>query len=112
MKNPAVDTSFLPDRERELAEARERHKLKQQWLEEQEKIKQQAISITYSFWDGTGHRKSVDCKKGDSVAMFLEKVRQQWSELRGTNVDNMMFIKEDLIIPHVGRQTRLRKLGN
>ncbi|KAJ3313326.1 hypothetical protein HDU93_004902, partial [Gonapodya sp. JEL0774] len=40
------------------------------------------------------------CKKGDSIAQFLEKVRQQWHQLRGVNVDNLVFIKEDLIIPH------------
>lgn len=102
MKNPHVDTSFLPDREREEAEARERQKLRKEWLAEQEKIKTEPVSITYSYWDGSGHRKSVECKKGDSIAVFLERVRQQWPELRGTNVDNMMFIKEDLIIPHVG----------
>ncbi len=101
MKNPTVDTSFLPDREREEAEARERNKLRVAWLAEQEKIKAETVSITYSYWDGSGHRKSVECKKGDSIAVFLERVRQQWSELRGTNVDNMMFIKEDLIIPQV-----------
>ncbi|KAI9021830.1 XAP5, circadian clock regulator-domain-containing protein [Hyaloraphidium curvatum] len=98
-KNPTVDTSFLPDREREEAEHRERQRLKEQWLLEQEKIKGETITITYSFWDGSGHRKTVDVKKGDTVSTFLEKVRQQWHELRGTNVDNMMFIKEDLIIP-------------
>jgi hypothetical protein len=102
MKNPTVDTSFLPDRDREEAEARERNALRIAWLAEQEKIKAETVSITYSYWDGSGHRKAVECKKGDSVAVFLERVRQQWSELRGTNVDNMMFIKEDLIIPQVG----------
>lgn len=34
--------------------------------------------------------------------MFLEKCRQQFPELRSVSVDNLMYIKEDLIIPHVG----------
>ena len=58
-KNPAVDTSFLPDREREEAERRQREKLRQEWLKRQEQMKQEEIEITYSYWDGSGHRKSV-----------------------------------------------------
>ena len=44
---------------------------------------------------------SEQCKKGDNIGQFLEKCRAQFPELRGTSVDNMMYIKEDLIIPHV-----------
>ncbi|CAJ0769064.1 5863_t:CDS:2, partial [Entrophospora sp. SA101] len=58
------------------------------------------INITYSYWDGTGHRKTVTCKKGDSISAFLEKCRQQFHELRGVSVDNLLYVKEDLIIPH------------
>jgi hypothetical protein len=58
-KNPAVDTSFLPDREREEAERRQREELRQQWLKRQEDMKKEEIEITYSYWDGSGHRKSV-----------------------------------------------------
>jgi protein FAM50 len=110
-KNPAVDTSFLPDREREEAERREREELRQQWLKRQEEMKQEEIEITYSYWDGSGHRKSVvvsrfiyplcelycslglQCKKGDDIGTFLEKCRQQFPELRAVNVDNLMYIK-------------------
>jgi protein FAM50 len=58
-KNPAVDTSFLPDREREDAERRQREQLRQEWLKRQEEMKQEEIEIVYSYWDGSGHRKSV-----------------------------------------------------
>jgi len=98
-KNPNVDTSFLPDREREEAERREREELRQEWLRKQEELKDEDIEITYSYWDGSGHRKSVLCKKGDTISHFLEKCRQQFPELRGVSVDNLMYIKEDLIIP-------------
>ncbi|EJU05149.1 XAP5-domain-containing protein [Dacryopinax primogenitus] len=99
-KAPGVDTSFLPDREREEAERAERESLRQEWLQRQEDMKQEEIEVVYSYWDGQGHRKSVICKKGDEIGKFLEKVRQQWSELRGVTTDNLMYIKEDLIIPH------------
>jgi protein FAM50 len=58
-KNPDVDTSFLPDREREEEERKERERLRQDWLKRQEEIKQEDVEVTYSFWDGSGHRKSV-----------------------------------------------------
>ena len=100
LKNPNVDTSFLPDRDREEAERRMREELRQEWLKKQEEMKKEDVEITYSYWDGTGHRKTVLCKKGDTIAHFLERCRQQVSELRGVSVDSMMYIKEDLIIPH------------
>lgn len=58
-KNPDVDTSFLPDREREEAERKERERLRLEWLAKQEDIKQEEIEVVYSYWDGSGHRKSV-----------------------------------------------------
>lgn len=58
-KNPAVDTSFLPDRDREEKERREREELRKEWIHKQEEIKNEDIEITYSYWDGSGHRKTV-----------------------------------------------------
>merc|ERR1712096_218822 len=37
MKNPDVDTSFLPDREREAEDNRLREKFRQEWKQKQEK---------------------------------------------------------------------------
>ncbi|KAK3839673.1 MAG: XAP5, circadian clock regulator-domain-containing protein [Linnemannia gamsii] len=99
-KDPNIDTSFLPDREREEEERRVREQLRQEWLTKQQLIKNESIQITYSYWDGSGHRKEVECKKGDTIAQFLEKCRQQFQQLRGVSIDNMMYVKEDLIIPH------------
>lgn len=92
-KNPGVDTSFLPDRNREEEERKIREQLRKEWLRKQEEMKAEEIEITYSYWDGSGHRKSVKCTKGDSIAQFLEKCRQQLPELRGVSVDNLMYIK-------------------
>ena len=58
-KNPGVDTSFLPDRDREEDDRRERERLRKEWLQRQEDLKLEEIEVTYSFWDGSGHRKSV-----------------------------------------------------
>ena len=60
VKNPGVDTSFLPDREREDRERLEREELRKDWLTQQERIKGEVVEITYSYWDGSGHRKTVE----------------------------------------------------
>jgi protein FAM50 len=67
--------------------------LRKQWLAEQDRIKEEVIEITYSFWDGSGHRKTVEVKKGDDVAAFLGKCKAQFPELRNTSVENLMYIK-------------------
>lgn len=59
LKNPTVDTSFLPDREREEKDRLAREELRQEWLKKQEVMKSEEIEIIYSYWDGSGHRKSL-----------------------------------------------------
>uniref|UniRef100_A0A8C1XTC2 Family with sequence similarity 50 member A n=1 Tax=Cyprinus carpio TaxID=7962 RepID=A0A8C1XTC2_CYPCA len=104
-KNPDVDTSFLPDRDREEEENRLREELRQEWERKQEKIKSEEIEITFSYWDGSGHRKTVKMKKGNTIHQFLQRalevLRKDFSELRSAGVEHLMYIKEDLIIPHV-----------
>jgi len=101
--NPDVDTSFLPDRDRDEEENRMREKLRLQWEEMQRKIKEEEVDITYSYWDGSGHRKSIGMKKGASIYQFLCKVldniRGEFPELKTVTGDQLMFVKEDLIIP-------------
>jgi protein FAM50 len=57
----------LPDRKREEQERIERETLRKEWLAEQERIKAETIEITYSFWDGSGHRKSVEVSDLDDA---------------------------------------------
>ncbi|XP_072979496.1 protein XAP5 CIRCADIAN TIMEKEEPER [Typha angustifolia] len=103
-KDPTVETSFLPDRDREAEEQEERERLRKQWLHEQELIKNEPLEITYSYWDGTGHRRVIQVRKGDSIGEFLRAVQQQlapeFREVRTTSVENLLYVKEDLIIPH------------
>nr|VDC63626.1 unnamed protein product [Brassica rapa] len=129
-KDPSVETNFLPDSEREAEEQAERERLKKQWTREQEQIKScpifqlllvfssnafiqerlsnkyclfpdEPLQITYSYWDGTGHRR---VRKGDPIGNFLRAVQQQlapdFREIRTASVENLLYVKEDLIIPH------------
>ena len=96
IKNPDVDTSFLPDRQREEEENRLREQLRQEWVEKQEKLKNEDIEITFSYWDGSGHRRSVLMKKGNSIYQFLQKaletLRKEFHELRAVTADQLMYV--------------------
>jgi hypothetical protein len=76
-KNPFVDTHFLPDREREAAEGALRSKLEGEWKQMQEKVKSELVEITYSYWDGSGHRRTISLPKGTRIDQFLEKARRE-----------------------------------
>ena len=44
------------------------------------------IKVTFSFWDGSGHRRNVSMKKGNTIQEFLQKslevLRKDFAELR------------------------------
>lgn len=71
-KNPDVDTSFLPDRDREETDNKMREELRQEWAAQQATLKDQEIDITFSYWDGSGHRKSVRMKKGSNYDFIVK----------------------------------------
>lgn len=58
-KNPDIDTTFLPDRERDQLERQDREELRKEWLLLQEEMKEEEIEITYSYYDGNGNRQMV-----------------------------------------------------
>lgn len=103
-KDPTIATHFLPDKNREKEEIELKKKLEREWDALQEAIKKEMVEITYSYWDGSGHRRSIAVNKGTKIDQFLEKCRHDlapsFHELRALSVENMMYIKEDLIIPH------------
>ncbi|XKL62788.1 hypothetical protein PGB90_002621 [Kerria lacca] len=103
-KNPDVDTSFLPDREREEEETKLREELRQEWAAKQSTLKEEEIEVTFSYWDGSGHRKTIKMKKGNTIYQFLQKclemLRKEFSELKTITADQLMYVKEDLILPH------------
>lgn len=103
-KDPSIDTSFLPDKERELAITTERIRLEKEWKSQQIQIKKEKLQITYSYWDGSGHRRNITIQKGDSVGDFLEIIRKDlcrdFRELNKVASDGLVYVKEDLILPH------------
>lgn len=63
--------------------------------------------MVYSYWDGSGHRKSIEVTKGTTIGRFLELVKadlsktNEFPEVKGVHADSLMYIKEDIIIPFV-----------
>ncbi|GMR57967.1 hypothetical protein PMAYCL1PPCAC_28162, partial [Pristionchus mayeri] len=102
--DPSVDTSFLPDKDRELEMARKKQELASAWHAQQEKEKNEEITVAYAYWDGSSHRKNMKVKRGLTIAQFLSKavevLRKEFSELKTVTPEGLMFVKEDLIIPH------------
>jgi protein FAM50 len=82
--DPTVDTSFLPDRERDeqiqrymkmikILFFRERERIGAEWLEMQEREKNEEIMVAFCYWDGSSHRRDFKTKKGATIAQFLQR---------------------------------------
>ncbi|KAA6354559.1 MAG: hypothetical protein EZS28_049914, partial [Streblomastix strix] len=69
-KDPTIDTEFLPDHERELKEEEERARLAEQYEKEMTKQKQEKIDVTFSMWDGSGHRRQITVTKGTTIMPY------------------------------------------
>ncbi len=58
-KDPTVDTSFLPDTEREEHELKERERLRRSWLERQLAIKNEEFTLDFEFISDATRRGTV-----------------------------------------------------
>lgn len=104
-KDPSAQTSFLYDADREAELQRKKKELIAQYHREQEEAKQTKLEVTFSYWDGSGHRRSCVVEKGFTIGDFLKKAKTDlektdFPELRTVGSDTLMYVKEDLIIPH------------
>jgi len=104
-KNPNVNTSYLPDKERDEKDEELRQKFKREWIELQDKIKKEKIEVIFNYWDGSGHRKKLFIEKGKTIGNFLENVKENlsdyFSEFKSVPTDDILYVKSDFIIPHV-----------
>lgn len=102
--DPSVDTSFLPDKEREEFLRKKKEELAAEWRVKQNTEKNEEITVAYAYWDGSSHRKNMKIKKGNTISQCLaraiEALKKEFTELKACTTENLMFVKEDLIIPH------------
>jgi len=104
-KDPGVNTSFLYDADREIALQQKKQDLIKEFHIGTEKVKAEKLDVTYSYWDGSGHRRNTIVEKGWTIGQFLTKSKKDlektdFPELRTTTLDSLMYVKEDLMIPH------------
>mmetsp|Transcript_6514 Transcript_6514/g.20515 ORF Transcript_6514/g.20515 Transcript_6514/m.20515 type:complete len:325 (+) Transcript_6514:100-1074(+) len=103
LKCPDAVTDFLPDARRDAEAEAKRQELTAEYRALQAKAKLEPLRVVYSYWDGSAHRRVLDVHRGDTIAAFLEKARDQLSgefpALRSVAVENLIYVKEDLILP-------------
>ncbi len=76
-----------------------------------ERAKSMPIRLTLSFYDGADHRFFLDFKRGDSLREMLQKCRLEYGPLRGILLENLMFVKENLILPGELSVFQLEEMG-
>jgi protein FAM50 len=99
-KDPSVNTSFLPDREREEQERIANEIKREEWLKRQEEIKAETVEIQFAYYDGLSHLGSVTVKKGEPIFNLIDKAKQSFSSIRDVATEKLLFAKDDIIIPH------------
>jgi protein FAM50 len=94
---------FLPDAQRARAMEDMRFQLKQQWMQEQEQMKKEQLSVQFSYWDGSGHKRSATVAIGDTVGTFLKVAKgileKDFPNLRHVTIPNLLFVKDNIMIP-------------
>jgi protein FAM50 len=80
-----------------------RLQLKQEWMHEQEQLKKEQIPIQFSYWDGSGHKRSATIAIGDTVGMFLKVAKgileKDFPNLRFVTIPNLLLVKDDVMLP-------------
>lgn len=94
---PTVMTKAAIRKEVEMREA-----LRKEFNKLQEQIRNEEISIPFVFYDGT-NVPGGECKmkKGEAVWLFLERARRTRGLWHRVSVDDLMFVRGEIIIPHV-----------
>ena len=54
------------------------------------------LQITYSYWDGIGHRKIIQVRKGTTIGRYLELVKQQVCTKESTTV----LTREEIVLSY------------
>lgn len=107
------------------AEAAERDRLRSEFIQNQEQVRNAEIAIPFVFYDGSSLPGGiVKVKKGEHIWLFLERCRKLGAEIGVSSegsvegggskqrvegkkswarigVDDLMLIRGDIIIPHV-----------
>jgi translation elongation factor EF-Tu-like GTPase len=113
VKDPTIDTSFLPDQRNIEIEEEKRELEKLNWLKEQEIIKAEELNIKYILFDynftmnniredSQMKQRSVKIKKDDKILNILESISNVIE-----NPEEYLLAYKDFIIPNVSPYLKL-----
>jgi len=104
LRNQAADSSYLPNAAKDENELELRKILRSEWEANQEMEKNRVFSLPFDYWDGTGHRFEAQIKKGNTIYQFLTRaldvMKADINELRHATPEHLVYVKDDLILPH------------
>ncbi|CAA9988530.1 XAP-5 protein, putative [Plasmodium knowlesi strain H] len=104
MKDPTVNTSFLKDKERDEQIELRKKELRELYFKLENEQKEKTIEITYSYYDGSGHRRKISVKQKTTIGQFINKcvdnLKNEFIHLRSASCETLMFVKEDIILPN------------
>ncbi|CAD2110640.1 hypothetical protein YYG_02124 [Plasmodium vinckei petteri] len=104
MKDPTVNTSFLKDKDRDRKIELKKKELRELYFKLENEQKEKDIEITYSYYDGSGHRRKISVKQKNTIGQFINKcvdnLKHEFTNLRSASCETLMFVKEDLILPN------------
>ncbi|KAK6531067.1 hypothetical protein TWF281_007893 [Arthrobotrys megalospora] len=99
--NTAVPAPTIITKASLRKEAEMRESLRKEFNKLQDSIRAEEISIPFVFYDGT-NVPGGECKmkKGEAVWLFLERARRTRNLWHRVSVDDLMFVRGEIIIPH------------
>ncbi|SBS92308.1 XAP-5 DNA binding protein, putative [Plasmodium ovale curtisi] len=104
MKDPTVNTSFLKDKDRDEKIEKKKKELRDLYFKLENDQKEKVIEITYSYYDGYGHRRKISVKQKTTIGQFInkcvDKLKNEFIHLRSASCETLMFVKEDIILPN------------
>ncbi|CRG96567.1 XAP-5 DNA binding protein, putative [Plasmodium gallinaceum] len=104
IKDPTVNTSFLKDKERDEKIELKKKELRELYFKLENEEKEKIIEITYSYYDGCGHRRKISVKQKTTIGQFINKcvenLKNEFIQLRSASCETLIFVKEDIILPN------------
>ena len=103
---PEALSEHLPNRKTEIEEEelRMREELENEFKEKKQKQLEEDIGVTFSYWSSGGGRRCVKVKQKDTIRGFLKKamksMEDEFREFKAIDPSQMLYVKEDVIIPH------------
>lgn len=96
----SIDISFIKTKQEIRKEEKLREQIRQEYLLKQEEIKKKQIKIPFVYYDGVSTPSKLDIKFGDQIWIFLENARKIKKEFHRLTVDDIILVKDNIIIPH------------